>query len=619
MNRIETNYIELYVAGEKSGSRTVTLTCEDPIEVTYEQFTNRLNGAVNVSITDNFTTEVKFNISFSDLWRYGEIYNGVITAKSGDDILKIPVVINCSDTLIYSNVPNDTVIEVLEGIHITYSSVPDVNKVWIVFEDASETDITDLLNGQTIDLTYEYLLNRFGIADYDYICATNGLSQIAHKLNKVVYTLESISSLIRYIDYRKQDVILHFKSLRNNIPFEPVVNIVGDIDYKMVLVDKEYFLYLSINENGDDVDKVFSVNIIQPESNYTLEYLIIQYKYGEDISGIDWGEYEKYDYVVRYEGYDDGGYIRLIPQRSADWGQLVYPGPREIIYKGEDIKPYCTITNINGSGSAYYTYYFEEKNPIVAFNFGPDEPYDVDEYPSCAHGLFAGCTRIKTIYKFKINPTYKDYSFMFRDCEILEYIEGLKNWDVSNVTNMDAMFCWCNLSNLLYLKNWDVSNVTSMDSIFAGNLNLMECSYIENWNTSNVIRMVGMFSDTQIRIAPKLNTINVKFMDYMFTECWWLKDVPMYDCSNVESTYRMFCDYYGRYCTGLTNLGGFKNLKVDLDLGGCNKLTYQSLMNVINNLAVVSSSPTLSLGTTNLNKLTDEEKVIAINKGWTLT
>jgi hypothetical protein len=74
-------------------------------------------------------------------------------------------------------------------------------------------------------------------------------------------------------------------------------------------------------------------------------------------------------------------------------------------------------------------------------------------------------------------------------------------------------------------------------------------------------------------------------------------------------------------CTNLTNLGGFKELRVDLDLYGCKKLTHDSLMNVINNLADVTelgTNPTLALGSVNLAKLTDDEKAIVINKGWTL-
>ena len=71
-------------------------------------------------------------------------------------------------------------------------------------------------------------------------------------------------------------------------------------------------------------------------------------------------------------------------------------------------------------------------------------------------------------------------------------------------------------------------------------------------------------------------------------------------------------------CTSLTDLGGFIGIKANLDLSSC-PLTHDSIMNVINKAADVTASPaTLTLGSTNLAKLTDEEKAIATNKGWTL-
>lgn len=43
-----------------------------------------------------------------------------------------------------------------------------------------------------------------------------------------------------------------------------------------------------------------------------------------------------------------------------------------------------------------------------------------------------------------------------------------------------------------------------------------------------------------------------------------------------------------------------------------------SLMSLINNLDATETSRTLNLGSTNLAKLTDDEKLVATNKGWTL-
>ena len=74
-----------------------------------------------------------------------------------------------------------------------------------------------------------------------------------------------------------------------------------------------------------------------------------------------------------------------------------------------------------------------------------------------------------------------------------------------------------------------------------------------------------------------------------------------------------------RNCFNLIDLVGFTGLKTNLDLYSCSQLTHDSLMNVINEAADVTASPkTLTLGATNLNKLTDDEKAIATNKGWTL-
>lgn len=58
-------------------------------------------------------------------------------------------------------------------------------------------------------------------------------------------------------------------------------------------------------------------------------------------------------------------------------------------------------------------------------------------------------------------------------------------------------------------------------------------------------------------------------------------------------------------------------------ISGCSSLTHDSLMNVINGLydrkTAGYSVISLRFGSTNLAKLTDEEKAIATNKGWTLT
>jgi surface protein len=111
-------------------------------------------------------------------------------------------------------------------------------------------------------------------------------------------------------------------------------------------------------------------------------------------------------------------------------------------------------------------------------------------------------------------------------------------------------------------------------------------------------------------------------MGYMFYECSSLITIPLLDTSNVTDLRGTYCMFSG--CRSLTNLGGFKNLQKSLDLTSCTKLTHESLMNVINNLARVNTlpgantSPVLTLGGINLAKLTYDEIAIATDKGWIL-
>jgi len=75
--------------------------------------------------------------------------------------------------------------------------------------------------------------------------------------------------------------------------------------------------------------------------------------------------------------------------------------------------------------------------------------------------------------------------------------------------------------------------------------------------------------------------------------------------------------------TNLTNLGIDGEISYNWQFTRSTILTHDSLMNVINALADYSqdtsgTAHTLTLGATNLAKLTNAEKAIATQKGWTL-
>lgn len=76
-------------------------------------------------------------------------------------------------------------------------------------------------------------------------------------------------------------------------------------------------------------------------------------------------------------------------------------------------------------------------------------------------------------------------------------------------------------------------------------------------------------------------------------------------------------DYCFSFDKSLADITGTPNFKASLDLHYCTNLTHDSLMIIINGLQTVTGK-TLTLGTENIAKLTDAEKQIATDKGWTL-
>ncbi|ATZ18983.1 hypothetical protein ESOMN_v1c06010 [Williamsoniiplasma somnilux] len=74
-------------------------------------------------------------------------------------------------------------------------------------------------------------------------------------------------------------------------------------------------------------------------------------------------------------------------------------------------------------------------------------------------------------------------------------IEGIEEWDTSNVVDMSWAFT--NASNFNGdLSSWNTSNVKQMSNMFAGDFNFTGKG-IKNWDTSKVTNMFGLFSEAK--------------------------------------------------------------------------------------------------------------------------
>ncbi|MBF0976073.1 MAG: BspA family leucine-rich repeat surface protein, partial [Bacteroidetes bacterium] len=102
--------------------------------------------------------------------------------------------------------------------------------------------------------------------------------------------------------------------------------------------------------------------------------------------------------------------------------------------------------------------------------------------------------------------------------------------DLTNVTNMSLMFAMCD--SLVYnssIKDWDVSNVTDMQAMFQDDIKFNQP--LSNWDTRNVTDMQHMFHGAHSFDQPldnfRIDAITA--MAYMFDDCGM-------GCENLSST-----------------------------------------------------------------------------------
>ena len=180
--------------------------------------------------------------------------------------------------------------------------------------------------------------------------------------------------------------------------------------------------------------------------------------------------------------------------------------------------------------------------------------------------------------------------------------------DTSDVTDMSYMFSGC--QNLTSVPSLDTRNVTGMFHMFESCSSLTS---VPSFDTSNVTSMSSMFSGCQsLTSVPSFDTRNVTNMSYMFESCSSLTSVPSFDTSNVTQMMSMFYNCKNLERIHMLNIGTY------LNINSSTKFTREALLEIIGNLKTVTSTKTLTMGATNLAKLTEDDKAIATNKGWTL-
>ena len=277
------------------------------------------------------------------------------------------------------------------------------------------------------------------------------------------------------------------------------------------------------------------------------------------------------------------------------------------LYPADTVTDVSYITEIKG-------FYQGSSATILSPNFS------IKDVNSMSY-MFSGCNSLKTITKLDTSKV-TNMSNMFYNCQ---YVFVIPEMDTSNVTDMSNMFYNCN--NKFYkAPEMDTSNVTNMSNMFS---NCQQLRSVPLYNTSKVTNMSNMLAScSKLETIPAFDTSNVTNINGVFQNCTQLRSVPLLDFSKITDGYNVNL-FASTTMSNLKILGGFKDLgkpsnfnKPTYFLRYCPNLTKESVLNVLNNLydrkTAGYSVVTLPFHTNSLALLTDEEKAIATNKGWTL-
>ena len=740
---ISTNYEQLYIRGEKNGSETIYLSSSYPISVSLTEYSKNLNGNVEVTINNNNTKSPSISVSYSDLYLKGETYSAVLEVRDREDYISIPIVVNCSDTLIYVDVDRTN------GMDITFTSLPEIKSLNVVKGNEEETAFSKIQIVE--DKVRKATFNEVELFGVDYVIATNGLSQIAVDrdgqaigTNKgdeaelyVYFPGGEYSEIIRAdTDVSYIDIDLQGKNMINECVlyrhplgfYQYLYKLPGYINktlnVRLRLKPSSYryafsgsnltaILMLPLPSKVTDITGCFQCPRLTDisglrswdTSNVTKMAAVMNAFSIEDISPLyNWNLSNVTDisgFFASASKLTDLSPVRKWDTRNVINASSIFSDNTSLVdatpiggwdlSKAEDVGglffgcsnlktvPYLNIPSATRVANIFYGC---SNLTDVGGLGGLKESLDLSESPLLTHqSLMNIITNLDTVYTFpSLKLSFESLSALSNE-EIMVAInkgwnvEGFVNADVPQIEEFRYNFT-AGKDNLLYDNSYSVDrdfdvfingrlypdgntykayatgyynviydfseseyplkslfkNCVSLQSMgninrdidgeslsemFYGCYNLVYLTDLATWNVRNVTDLSYMFYKCSRIIDASFisgwDLSKIQNISYMFNGDSSLQIIPELDGTNIVED-GMTASFVG--CSNLTTFGGIKNCKYSLDLSSSGGLTHASLMNVINNLAYVDRPQTLKLHSRSLDKLTDEEIMIAIDKGW---
>ena len=289
-----------------------------------------------------------------------------------------------------------------------------------------------------------------------------------------------------------------------------------------------------------------------------------------------------------------------IRSKNGETGQYL---PSEMPAKIEAIQ-----TGGSGIPRATAKYAYHKNSPET--NLTQEE---IDNYVLATKRMFYNRTALESIDTIDgkklviVNPEY-----MFYNCSNLTSLDVSK-FNTSGVTSTEYMFYNCSKLTSLDVSNFDTSNVTNMDYMFNSCKNLTTID-ISNFNMINITAMRDIFcycsNLLKLRI-PNIQRYNSNFS--LFNEyCSKCNDFQFSNNGTFGS------NYSGSSTLSLVYI--WRGASDDIAEGHdkTNGYFYEAFANSIGKNES-SYTKTIKLYTTLYDSLSDEQKALLTNKGYTIT
>lgn len=395
---------------------------------------------------------------------------------------------------------------------------------------------------------------------------------------------------------------------------------------------------------GFDVDHSSIYEITTTADNTEVRLLYYHYQFVYSVDGvyynsensISWGDGEYH--TVPNSSTDSDGTVRPGIFGSTSFPAHTYAKAGTYYMKGNFIPK----TYGNGPGAPYVTRVLRVAKKCV--NTSRSTGIRTETPIENMEKYFENLTNVTYINATNlITSTTKKVVNMFKNCQKLVTIDGMNTWDCSNIVNVSGMFYLCksltqldlnmfnysiiddfinflnacsSLTNLDF-SNFKINTISSCDGIFYG-LGMSELTL----DNSGVDKYVNLYRS--MNFLPNATSVTLKnfklssLKQQFYAGCTKLTSVSYINCTMSDT-----CDV-NEYTFNNLPIVNFDftgtEITVDLLLNRNSAISHESLVNIITNLKDYSSGDThtLTIGSTNLAKLTTDEITIATNKNWTV-